>query len=104
MSHIKISPWNENETKRLFKELPFYNTFIEKPNTAGLKNRELLRKLPFYGELNIYEMSKSFGWYTRTYKVELIDLKDPSAQFEASKLSIKDQFKELLNELKGFKY
>ena len=29
---------------------------------------------------------------------------DPLAQLEASKLSIKDLFKDLLNEMKGFKY
>ena len=30
--------------------------------------------------------------------------KDPLAQLEASKSSIKDFFKDLLNEIKGFKY
>ena len=40
----------------------------------------------------------------RTYKVEIIDSKDPSSQLEASKSSIKDLFKDPLDELKGFKY
>ena len=39
-----------------------------------------------------------------TYKVELIDRKDPLAQLEASKLSINDSFYDLLNETKGFTY
>ena len=26
-----MSFWNEKEAKGLFQELPFYNTFIEKP-------------------------------------------------------------------------
>ena len=43
-------------------------------------------------------------WYARTYKVEIIDSKDPLAQLEASKSSIKDLFKDLLDEVKGFKY
>ena len=38
------------------------------------------------------------------YKVKLVDKKDPIEQLEASKLSIKDLFHDLLNETKGFKY
>ena len=37
-------------------------------------------------------------------KVEIIKKKDPIVQLEASKLSIKDLFSDLLNETKGFKY
>ena len=36
--------------------------------------------------------------------VEIIEKKDPIVQLEASKLSIKSLFSDLLNELKGFKY
>ena len=39
-----------------------------------------------------------------TYKVKLIDRKDPLAQLEASKLSINDSLYDLLNETKGFTY
>ena len=39
-----------------------------------------------------------------TYKVELIDKKYPLSQLEASKSSIKDLFKYLLDQTKGFKY
>ena len=39
-----------------------------------------------------------------TYKVKLIDKKDSLLQLEASKLSIKDLFNDLLDETKGFKY
>ena len=38
-----------------------------------------------------------------TYKVELIDKKDPLSQLEASKSSFKDSFDDLLDETKGFK-
>ena len=37
-------------------------------------------------------------------KVEIFERKDPLAQLEANKLSIKDLFSDLLNETKGFKY
>ena len=39
-----------------------------------------------------------------SYKVEIIERKDPIVQLEASKSSIKDLFSNLLNETKGFKY
>ena len=39
-----------------------------------------------------------------SYKVEIVERKDPILQLEASKSSIKDLFNELLNETKGFKY
>ena len=39
-----------------------------------------------------------------SYKVEIIEKKDPIVQLEASKLSIKNLFNDLLNETKGFKY
>ena len=39
-----------------------------------------------------------------SYKVEIIEKKDPIKQLEASKSSIKDLFSDILNETKGFKY
>ena len=39
-----------------------------------------------------------------SYKVELIEEKDPLIQLEASKSSIKELFNDLLDETKGFKY
>ena len=65
---------------------------------------ELLHELPFYDELSVVEISKAFRGYARSYKVEIIDTKDPLAQLEASKSSTEDLFKDLLNEMKGFKY
>ena len=38
------------------------------------------------------------------HTIEIIERKDPIVQLEASKLSIKDLFSDLLNETKGFKY
>ena len=39
-----------------------------------------------------------------SYKVEIVEQRDPIVQLEASKLSIKDLFSNHLNETKGFKY
>ena len=38
-----------------------------------------------------------------SYKVEIVDKKDLIVRLEASKLSIKDLFIDLLNETRGFK-
>ena len=45
-----------------------------------------------------------FRGYEMSYKVEIIEKKDPIVQLEASKSSIKDLFSDPLNETKGFKY
>ena len=39
-----------------------------------------------------------------SYKIEIIDRKDPIVQLEASKSSINDFFSDLSNEAKGFTY
>ena len=39
-----------------------------------------------------------------SYKVEMVEQKDPIVQLEASKLSIKDFLIDHLNETKGLKY
>ena len=96
--------WNENEAKELLQILPFYNVLIEKPKVKHFSNIELLHELPFCDELSVVEISKAFKRYARSYKIEIIDSKDPLAQLETSKLSIDDLFKDLLNEMKGFKY
>ena len=54
--------------------------------------------------MSVVEISKAFKRYARSYKVEIVDHKDPLIQLEASKSSIKGLFKDLLNEMKGFKY
>ena len=87
-----------------FKELPFYNKHIEKPKIKRLKNIDLLSELPFYEELNVIKTNHAFRGYAMSYKVEIIEKKDPIKQLEANKSSIKDLFSDLLNETKGFKY
>ena len=87
-----------------FKELPFYNKHIDKPKIKCLKNIDLLSELPFYEELNVIKTDHAFRGYAISYKVELVEKKDPIKQLEASKSSIKDLLSGLLNETKGFKY
>ena len=87
-----------------FKDLPFNNKPIEKPKIKRLKNIDLLSELPFYEELNVIKTNHAFRGYAMSYKVEIIEKKDPIKQLEASKSSIKDPLSDLLNETKGFKY
>ena len=76
-----------------FKELPFYNKSIKKPKVKRLKNIDRLIELP-----------QAFSGHAASYKVGIVERKDPIVQLEASKLSIKNLFSDLLNETKGFKY
>ena len=98
----KIEP--DSRAADYFKELPFYNKPIEKPKVKRLKNIDRLAKLPFYEQLSIIKTNQAFSGYAASYKVEIVERKDPIIQLEASKSSIKDLFSDLLNETKGFKY
>ena len=95
---------NAWDNKNLVKILPFYNILIEKAKTRKLSNAELLYQLHFYDSLSIKEISKAFKKYAKSFSIEIIDSKDPLVQLNASKSSIKDLFKDLLYEMKGFKY
>ena len=86
-----------------FKELPFYNEPIERP-VKNSKNINRLAELPFYEQLSIIKTDRAFKGYAMSYKIEIVERKNPVLQLEASKLSIKNLFSDLLNELKGFKY
>ena len=56
-------------------------------------NIYLLHDLPVYDGLSIKQISKAFKRYARSYKVDIKDSKDPL-----------DFFKDLLDEIEGFKY
>ena len=86
-----------------FKELTFCNKPIQKPKVKRLKTNDRLAELPFYENLNIIKTNQAFKGYAMSYKVEIIERKDPILQMKASKSSIKDLFNGLLNETKGFK-
>ena len=76
------------KNNKLFQELPFCNVLIQKPRIKHLKNIDLLHELPFYDELNIVKISEAFKRYATSYKIEIIDSKDPLVQLEASKSSM----------------
>ena len=93
--------WDESET---FKILPFYDNYIETPKIKKLNNVELLKELSFYDAMSIVKNKTAFSGYARTYKIETVDKRDVVVQLKSSKISIKNLFKDLLIELKGFKY
>ena len=82
-----------------FKELPFYNKSIEKPKVKRLKNIDRLAE-----QMSIIKTDQAFSGYAMSYKVKIVERKDPIIQLEASISSIKVLFNDLLNETKGFKY
>ena len=43
-----------------FKELPFYNSHIEKPRVKRVKNAHLFFELPFYEGLNVMKTNYTF--------------------------------------------
>ena len=68
-----------------FKQLLFYNKHTEKPKIKRLKNINLLFELLFYEELNVIKTNLAFRGYAMSYKVELVQKKDPMKQLETSK-------------------
>ena len=86
---------DEKEAKRLIDVLPFYNVPIKKPNIKRLNNVDLLNELPFYDELSVAKISKTFRGYTRSCSTEMIEPKDPPLQLMDCKSSIKDLLKDL---------
>ena len=80
-----------------------FNVSIDKPKIKHLSNINLLAELPFHEQLSIIKTDQAFSGYARSYKVEIVERKDPIVQLEASKLSTKDLCSNLINEIKGFK-
>ena len=95
---------SHSDVVNYFKELPFYNKPIEKPKIKRLKNIDPSVELPFFEQLSIIKTNQAFRGYAISYKVEIVEQKDPTVQLEVSKSSIKYLFNNLLNETKGFKY
>ena len=84
MSTLKIVKSHPEEVD-YFKELPFYNKNFGKPNINRLKDIHLLSELPFYEERNMIKTNHPFRGYGMSYKVEIIEKKDPIKQLETSK-------------------
>ena len=93
-------PFDESE---IFKILPFYNSYIERPKIKKLNNVQLLKELPFYDELTIVKNKTASSGYAVSYKIEIVDKRDVMVQLKASKISIIGLFKYFLVEFKGFK-
>ena len=70
-----------------------------KPHSGAVS---YFKELPFYNKS--IKIHQSFRAYALSYKVEIVERKDLMVQLEASILSIKDLFNDLLNEAKDFKY
>ena len=95
------------DNKQVLKILPFYNVLIDFIKSDAVKkfnNVELMKKLPFYKDLSVEETSKAFKRYAKSYRVEIVDKKDPMIQLYSSKVHITELFGDLLSEMKGFKY
>ena len=54
-------------------------------------------------KLSIIKTNPAFSGYAMSYKVEIVERKNLIVELEASKLSIKNLFSDLLYEIKGFK-
>ena len=74
---VKTKIKSHPQVVKYFKDLPFYNKPIEKPKIKCLKNIDLLSELPFYEELNVIKTNHVFRGYAMSYKVELVEKKDP---------------------------
>ena len=98
----KIKP--HSDAVDYFKELPFYNKPIKKPKVKRLKNIDRLIELPFYEQLGVIKTDQAFSGYAMSYKVQIVERKDPIVQLKASKLSISNLFNYILNETNDFKH
>ena len=59
---------------------------------------------PFYEQLDAIKTDEAFSGYAMSYKVQIVERKDPIVQLKASKLIIKNLFNDILNETKGSNY
>ena len=95
------------DSKQILKILPFYNVLIDFVKSDAVKKFntvELMSKLPFYKDLSVKEVGDAFKRYAKSYKVGIVDKKDPMIQLYSSKVRVAKLLGELLSEMKGFKY
>ena len=81
---VVSSEITHTDVKDYLKEFPFYNRPIEKTEIKRLKNIDQLAELPFYEQLSMIKTSQAFSGYAMTYKVEIVQRKDPIVQLEAN--------------------
>ena len=95
------------ENKRLLKVMPFYNVlidFVKSDAVQKFNNVKLLSELPFDKDLSVREISEAFKRYAKSFRVEIVDRKDPMIQLYLSRRRISKLFLKLLEEMIGFKY
>ena len=63
-----------------------------------------MKELPFYDDFSIVKSKTAFSGYAQSYEVEIVDKKDVIVQFKTSNISFENLSKDLLVEMKGFKY
>ena len=65
---------------------------------------KFMSELPFYKDLSVQEISEAFKRHAKSYRVEIVDKKDPMIQLCSSKRCVSKLFRKLLSKMKGFKY
>ena len=76
---------------KIFKIIPFCNSFIDFPKIKKFSNIRFLKELPFYDELNIIKNKTVLSGYAESFKIEIIDKKDVIIQLKSSEISIKNR-------------
>ena len=69
VSKIQTKHWNVN---KIFHVLPFFNTYIEKPEVKKLINVELLKESPFYDDLSIVKKRLHLVVMLKVIKLKLL--------------------------------
>ena len=93
--------------KELSEELPFVPKKIKrrKKGSKRLTKYQILSNiLPFFDTVGIRKKEHAHRGYAETYNVEVMDNKSLDDSLFLAKRSIKDLFKDLLKEKRGFKY
>ena len=93
----------ELTNKQLSEALPFLPKKPKKPKR--LTKRQILENiLPLYDRVGILRREHAHKHYAETYDVEITDSKSLDDSLFLAKRSIKDLFKDLFREKRGFKY
>ena len=88
----------------LTKYLRLYHFITLTLKNQKLRNCSITERITTIDELIIVKNKNAFSGCGRSYRIEIVDKRDVIVQLKASKLSIIELFKDLLIELKGFKY
>ena len=94
--------------KELSEKLPFFPKKKQKKEKKGSKKltkyQILSNILPFLDTVGIVRKGHAYKGYAETYNVEVMDNRSLNDSLFLAKRSIKDFFKDLLREKRGFKY